>query len=134
MPTLNQLIQPQVLDRAALAAAALLVVLLGHSLATLSWSVLPQSQEPAPPPAAAAASPAEQRVAATDYEQLAGLSLFGVTATEPVAQKAPIDAPETRLNLTLRGILFNRPKPIRPVSTRIVRRLAKSSSPFRLDQ
>ncbi|WP_181919220.1 type II secretion system protein GspC [Alkalilimnicola ehrlichii] len=104
--TLNQALQPQVLDRLALAAAVLLVILLGHGLANFTWSVIPQSREAAPPPQPIAASATEQRPAGNDYRRLASISLFGEASPDDVAT-APIEAPDTRLNLTLRGILFN---------------------------
>lgn len=91
------------LDRFALAASLLLVLLLAHALARLTWVILPAPGQALPPPPAAA--PATQ--ARADYRQIAALHLFGQAVQTSAPGEAPIDAPETRLNLTLRGILFN---------------------------
>jgi general secretion pathway protein C len=89
------------MDRLALVASVVLVVLLAHSLARLTWIAVPAAGEPAPP---ASTAPTGQKRA--DYRQIAALHLFG-QAEQAARSNAPIDAPETRLNLTLRGILFN---------------------------
>lgn len=89
-------------DRLALAASLILVVLLAHALAQLTWMLVPSGQQALPPPQAA--TPATQT--RVDYRQIAALHLFG-QPQRAATQAAPIDAPETRLNLTLRGILFN---------------------------
>jgi general secretion pathway protein C len=104
IPSLGQLLQAPTLDRAALVAAAALALLLGQALASLTWSVLPQPEATVPPPSnvTAAARPA----GAPDYQRVAQMSLFGRARADAVAQ-APVEAPDTRLNLTLRGILFN---------------------------
>lgn len=91
------------LDRLALVASLLLVLLLAHALARLTWVILPAPGQALPPPPAAA--PATQ--ARADYRQIAALHLFGQAVQTSAPGEAPIDAPETRLNLTLRGILFN---------------------------
>ncbi|HEX5514548.1 MAG TPA: type II secretion system protein GspC [Gammaproteobacteria bacterium] len=90
-------------DRLALVVSLLLILLLAHALARLTWAVLPAPEQALPPPPAAA--PAAQ--ARADYRQLAALHLFGQAVQTNTPGGAPIDAPETRLNLTLRGILFN---------------------------
>lgn len=89
-------------DRLALVVSLLLILLLAHALARLTWAVLPASEQALPPPAAAPAAQAR-----ADYRQLAALHLFGQAVQTNTPGGAPIDAPETRLNLTLRGILFN---------------------------
>lgn len=93
------------LDRVALVAAAVLVILLGHSLAGLTWSLLPQSRQ-TPPTSIVNIGAAVRNPSTPEYQRIAQLSLFGKAQAE-TARATPIDAPDTRLDLTLRGILFN---------------------------
>lgn len=90
-------------DRLAFAAALILTVLLAHGLASLTWSLLPRAEQPPPPTAPLSEAPA---VARADFSRLSNLHLFG-RAQSQQRTAAPIDAPETSLNLTLRGILYN---------------------------
>lgn len=90
-------------DRLALVVSIVLVLLLAHALAQLTWVTVPAPSQPLPPPSAS--RPATQ--ARADYRQIANLHLFGQAPQAAARSSAPIDAPETRLNLTLRGILFN---------------------------
>lgn len=84
-------------------ASLLLVVLLAHALSQLTWLLLPAPGQALPPLSVSA--PATQ--VPTDYRQIARLHLFGQASREAARSSAPVEAPETRLNLTLRGILFN---------------------------
>jgi general secretion pathway protein C len=80
---------------------AILVIAIAYQLATLTWTLVPGSTPTAAPP-----PPSAQRGAqpATDYSVLKGL--FGVAAEQPEVQVPEvIDAPDTTLSLTLRGIL-----------------------------
>ena len=84
-------------------AAAGLVVLVAHGLAGLTWRVL------APAPGARTAIESNPQLQAPsrkhipDYAaQIAALHVFGQAPREAPARV--LDAPETRLNLTLRGI------------------------------
>lgn len=79
---------------------ALLVIALGASLAQLTWLLLPA---PAGSPAPVVAAAAGRAAASPRLESVAALNLFGTpeAAARPTAQ---INAPETSLNLTLRGL------------------------------
>lgn len=99
-------------DRLALVVSIVLVLLLAHALAQLTWVTVPAPSQPLPPPSAS--RPATQ--ARADYRQIANLHLFGQAPQAAARSSAPIDAPETRLNLTLRGILFN----TNPAQTRAI--------------
>ncbi len=96
------------LDLAALAASLILAVLVAQALASMTWALLPEPTFPPPP---VAAKPVTADAAQpSDFQQLADLHLFGQARPDEDARGpggAPLDAPETRLNLTLRGILFN---------------------------
>ncbi|MDQ2695538.1 MAG: type II secretion system protein GspC [Pseudomonadota bacterium] len=83
-----------------------LIILLAHVLARLTWNLLPQP--PGPP-----ATPQESRAAAapaasgTDYGAIADWHLFGkVDVARPAPPPPVAAAPETPLNLTLAGIFF----------------------------
>lgn len=96
------------LDLAALAASLILAVLVAQALASMTWALLPEPSFPPPPTTTAAVTPGAAQPA--DFEQLAALHLFGQARPDGDTRGpggAPLDAPETRLNLTLRGILFN---------------------------
>jgi general secretion pathway protein C len=92
--------------RLPLLATLLLVALLAQSLAQLTWQVLP-SQPAAPlvmPRAALQSNVGQTRH--TDISRIGQWHLFGEiqkAAPKPIAQV--IDAPDTRLNLKLRGLL-----------------------------
>ncbi|NLO78729.1 MAG: type II secretion system protein GspC [Xanthomonadaceae bacterium] len=111
---LVQHLNPKAWDRLAYLVSLLLVVLLAHALAQLTWLLLPAPEQGLPPPPApgATTAPGPQQV----YRQIAALHLFGraESATPAIAAGggggAPLDAPETQLNLTLRGIVYS-PQP-----------------------
>lgn len=94
--------------RLQLLASACLVVLIAQGAAQLTWSLWPTRHEAAPPLAAAGAAAGGASGGSRDLAQVASLHLFGQQASEPAQKsKAPIDAPETQLNLTLTGILYS---------------------------
>lgn len=83
--------------------AAALTVLVAYSLAGLTWEIFipaprAQTELAAPPP-----RPVDAPEQAPNYAwQIANLHLFGQAREQPPAQV--LDAPETRLNLILRGV------------------------------
>ncbi|KAB7622995.1 type II secretion system protein GspC [Alkalilimnicola sp. S0819] len=93
------------LDRTARWSAVVLVALLAWSLARLSWTLLPEPRQVPPPPAPPSTDAARQ---GPDFSRLPALHLFGRAERDTEAPAArTIDAPDTRLDLTLRGILYN---------------------------
>lgn len=82
---------------------ALLVIAIAYQLATLTWSLVPGSIPTAAPVAQGAATAAAPVV---DFSSLIGAHLFGEAAegTTPLVA-AVVDAPDTTLSLTLKGIL-----------------------------
>jgi general secretion pathway protein C len=81
---------------------AVLVIAIAYQLSALTWTLVPGSTPVAAPGPRAAGGPAP----AQDYSVLTNSHLFGEAAEQaaPVAA-AVVDAPDTTLSLTLRGIL-----------------------------
>lgn len=88
------------------ALLGVLSVVLAVQLARLTWLLWPRppQAEPPPPPAAAVEAPGG---AAQQSVDLAGMHLMGEAPARETARPAVIEAPETRLNLQLRGVLHN---------------------------
>lgn len=84
----------------------LLVIWLAWLLAGLSWLIVPGGETgKLRPSAAAPAANAEPRKARVDAGQIAGWHLFGVAGEDaPAPKTAAVDAPDTSLKLTLRGV------------------------------
>jgi general secretion pathway protein C len=91
-------------DAAAAArwVTALLVVVLGVSLAQLTWLLVPVQDVPQAPPAVARTAPSS--TAAPRLGTVAALNLFGLPQAATLPAAAQVNAPETSLNLTLRGL------------------------------
>lgn len=101
-------IRPETLSRFTFPINVLLIVLLAHELARLSWSLLPLPEaapmtikEPSSTPAVMA------RTSETDYGVIANWHLFGRVETARPAPAPVVTAPETRLNLRLAGIFYS---------------------------
>ena len=90
-------------------ANLLLLALVAGTLARLAWTLLPVPEEGRwRPPPAAPAQPGPQAAAGPfNVERLVGASLFGSYQAVPGATDLN-NAPDTRLNLTLLGILADR--------------------------
>ncbi len=83
----------------------LLVILIGFYLAQAIWSLFP-APEPASwePPVSLGQQPGQETSrSASDFSPLINAHLFGSASAEMVQAEETIDAPETRLNLKLRG-------------------------------
>jgi general secretion pathway protein C len=105
---LARLLQGKTAQRVILAINLLLVVWIATRLATLTWGLLPQQEEPAQPVIAATGNaPAKPDPDRMLVRQLPGWHLMGeVTAVaEPVKTATPVEAPDTQLKLTLKGAL-----------------------------
>src|SRR5262245_58676089 len=94
--TVNQYLPPGI--------TAVLVIAIAYQLATLTWALVPGST-PAMPALQTGAVPTPS-TPQTDYSPLLSAHLMGVAAEHSaVAAPAPVEAPDTTLSLTLRGIL-----------------------------
>ncbi|QIT56748.1 hypothetical protein HC341_17030 [Aquisalimonas sp. 2447] len=110
MPTLLSGLQlhPGQIQRLALPVTVALVVAVAYSAAHLAWQLVPAPDQGGAPPAAT-----QQRAAAGEAdsgdspEAIARWHLFG--QADPLDQERDerIDAPETRLNLQLRGVFYS---------------------------
>jgi len=89
----------------------LLVVWLAWQVAALTWLVLPSPAVEERAVMEPAAQPVQRKPAAFDERQLAGWHLFGEAGQQSVEKKVtPLDAPETRLRLTLKGVFASSQK------------------------
>jgi general secretion pathway protein C len=86
-----------------------LVIAIGYYLARLVWLLVPLAPQAAwsPPPPSAARALTTTGGTAADYAAIASAHLFGQPPanTEPAAGADGADAPETQLNLQLRGAI-----------------------------
>jgi general secretion pathway protein C len=83
---------------------AVLVIAIAYQLATLTWTLIPGSAPVAAPTPRALGS-GDTRPG-SDYSALEDSNLFGEEPEQPQTVVAPVvDAPDTTLSLTLRGIL-----------------------------
>jgi general secretion pathway protein C len=88
----------------------LLVAMLAWTLAQLTWRLAPMAEglpvSGTQPALSASAGKEGSASRPSGLEQVAALHLFGDAEAPPAAaEQAPIDAPETRLNLTLKGLV-----------------------------
>ncbi len=95
-------------EQSARAVALLLGVWLLYHMATLVWQIVPAPELPEPPAGAVSGAPVAPPRPRLDVAEVVNWHLFGSAATPAAVaggETAPIDAPETRLNLVLRGVL-----------------------------
>lgn len=84
----------------------LLVVWIAAQLATMTWALLPQHEQAAVPVVTPSNQSAPSNPQSTLIEQLPDLHLMGVPTQEaPAMASASVNAPDTQLQLTLRGAL-----------------------------
>jgi general secretion pathway protein C len=85
---------------------AILIIWVAWQLARLSWLLIPGVEQGAQTVSAPPPEVVQARQARFDERQLASWHLFGeVRKEQPVKKATPVDAPETRLKLTLSGLL-----------------------------
>lgn len=91
--------------RLPLLVVLLMIVLLAQSLAQLTWQVLPsQPVEPLTMPSMSA-QPNTGQARNTDISRIAQWHLFGTVQKVALKTAVATEAPDTRLNLKLRGLL-----------------------------
>lgn len=96
-------------ERTAQGVALLLGLWVLYQIANLVWQLVPAPDTPGvelAAPAAPAPTPANNKRQRVDISEVVNWHLFGAANVAPTAASSgPIDAPETRLNLVLRGVL-----------------------------
>jgi general secretion pathway protein C len=104
---LHNWLRPERSGQLARVVNILLVIWLAWLLASLGWLLFPgpeslplAQQSPAGVPA-----PVKRRQPAIDEQQIAAWHIFGVAGQEEPAVQAAVEAPDTSLKLTLRGVL-----------------------------
>ncbi len=103
--TLQSWLVPERIARLAKLANILLVVWLAWLLAELSWLLIPGAEETMDVPVELAPGPVTPQRPRIDERQIASWHLFGIAGEEkPAPRPKQVDAPETRLKLTLRGV------------------------------
>lgn len=106
---------------------AVLVIAIAYQLATLTWALVPGST-PVVAPVVRPAAGAGGAGPASDYSALKDAHLFGEAAEQPeTVLPAVVDAPDTTLNLILRGIL-SVSKPEDPNGSVIIESLGQSKT------
>ena len=110
-----------------------LVIAIAYQLAALTWALVPGSTPSAAP--AARTFDAGADAPASDYSALTNSHLFGEAAeqTEPVVAEV-VDAPDTTLSLTLRGILSREADPTGPNGSVIIEGSRGESKTYYVDQ
>jgi general secretion pathway protein C len=101
-----RLMQSAQIRRVIMVVNLLLVVWIAGQLARLTWDFLAPAEEAAPAVIETAASPVQRNEELELIRQIPGWHLMGVVSKQATPVKAaPIEAPETRLKLVLRGAL-----------------------------
>ncbi len=95
--------RPEQITRLSKPVNVLLIIWLAWLSAQLTWLLVPETgqTEQALSVAPAPVQPQQPRI---DEVQIAGWHLFGVAGEEKPVEKKAVEAPETRLKLTLRGV------------------------------
>jgi len=82
----------------------LLVIWLAWVLAELSWALLPGAGKSEQLSVEVAPAPVAEQQLRIDERQIASWHIFGEAGKAPLVKKTAVNAPETRLKLTLRGV------------------------------
>jgi general secretion pathway protein C len=104
--TVQNWLRPERSRQVARVVNVLLVLWLAWLLADLSWLLMPDTEQDAPAPATEPVPmPVKRDRSRISEQQVAAWHLFGVAGEEkPPPKVAAVDAPDTSLKLTLRGV------------------------------
>lgn len=94
-------------QRMATVVSVLLIVACAHLLVEMTWLLFPQDETVDAPVQSRSVALPDKVQSQAQFRQLKSANIFGVSQS-PVTQKAA-KAPETRLNLTLKGVLAAKP-------------------------
>lgn len=99
--------RPEQLARLAPWITLALVIVLAFQAARITWTLMPLPTVDAPA-ISRIASPSRGQTQDSDYQSIADWHLFGEITTTPIAAPPPVtEAPETKLDLKLVGILHS---------------------------
>jgi general secretion pathway protein C len=104
---LVRLMQSAQMRRVIMVVNLLLVIWIASQLARLTWGFFAPAEETAPAVIETAVSPIERNEELELIRQIPGWHLMGIVSQQaaPARAAVPIEAPDTRLKLTLRGAL-----------------------------
>ena len=103
----NPLVLQQLNQRLATVASMLLIVACAWLLVEITWMFFPQGEETSLPAMQKAKPSVDKQLQQNNFKQLTSANVFGVSEKEAVQQQTK--APETKLNLTLKGVLAATP-------------------------
>lgn len=110
-PLITQLSNPAVLlqinQRAAAIVSLLLIVACAYLLVEITWLFFPQEEEQSLPVQKQTGSTNKTQAQQNNFKNLTAANIFGVSETATVQKQTKV--PETRLNLTLKGVLATEP-------------------------
>ncbi|MCG6938304.1 MAG: type II secretion system protein GspC [Gammaproteobacteria bacterium] len=110
-PLITQLSNPAVLlqinQRAAAIVSLLLIVACAYLLVEITWLFFPQEEEQSLPVQKQTGSTNKTQAQQNNFKNLTAANIFGVSETATVQKQTKV--PETRLNLTLKGVLAAEP-------------------------
>jgi general secretion pathway protein C len=103
----NPAVLLQLNQRMAAVVSLLLIVACAYVLVEITWMLIPQDEEVALPVQQKARSSADNQAQQNNFKKLTASNIFGVSDKAIVKKQAKV--PETRLNLTLKGVLAATP-------------------------
>jgi len=102
---LQSWLRPEKIRQITRLVNVLLVLWLAWMLAEISWLLIPASEQAEETLVPVLAAPVKEQQRRFDERQIADWHVFGEATEEKLVKKAPtVDVPETRLQLTLRGV------------------------------
>ncbi len=103
----NPLVLLKINQRLAATISLLLIVACAYLLVEITWLFFPQEDEKVLPAQRKIGSVSKQQEQQNNFRQLTSASIFGVSQNSVLSKQAKV--PETKLNLTLKGVLAAKP-------------------------
>jgi general secretion pathway protein C len=103
----NPLVLQQINRRLAMIASMLLIIACAWLLVEITWMFFPQGEQSTMPVAQRTKPLTNNQAQQNNFKQLTSANIFGVSEKAGLQQQSK--APETKLNLTLKGVLATSP-------------------------
>jgi general secretion pathway protein C len=103
----NPVVLQQLNQRLAAFVSLLLIVACAWLLVEVTWLLFPQDDEASLPAQQQSRAPNNEQTQQNSFNQLTTANIFGVS--DKVAPQKQVKVPETKLNLTLKGVLAAKP-------------------------